>query len=88
MGHLQANEMAAHADREIALRWHLTANHFPPIPISMIPVCIEALDHADLEDWEAEIDLPEGTLYLGHATAPVWAIIEQHHLEAFLSVED
>jgi hypothetical protein len=28
--------------------------------------------------------MPEGVFYKGKTTAPAWAIIEQHHLDAWL----
>jgi hypothetical protein len=70
------------------IRWHLTGNHFPPIPVSMIPVCIAALDAANEEDWDRMISLPEGVGYKGLTAAPAHAIIEQHHLDPWLSQDD
>jgi hypothetical protein len=70
------------------IRWHLTGNHFPPIPVSMVPVCIAALDAANEEDWDRMISLPEGVGYKGLTAAPAHAIIEQHHLDPWLSQDD
>lgn len=41
-----------------ALSWHLTSNHYPPLPSFFIPVAEQAIDLARDEDWDAEIDLP------------------------------
>lgn len=74
---------------EHALSWHLTANHFPPVPTSMIPACLAAIDAANAEDWDEEIALPDGVTYRdGRSVAPAWAIVEQHHLDAFLDGDD
>jgi hypothetical protein len=40
--------------------------------------------------WDETIEMPDGISYKGETCAPVWAIIEQHHLHAWLpeNVED
>jgi hypothetical protein len=35
-----------------------------------------------------QIEMPEGVLYKGKTTAPAWAIIEQHHLDAWLPQDE
>ncbi len=37
-----------------------------------------------VNETDREIKMPEGVSYKGLDTAPAWAIIEQHHLEAWL----
>jgi hypothetical protein len=86
MGTLRAMEaatiMTEMAGREQAMSYHLTANHFPPVPTTMLPVCIKAVEN--WEDSDMMLDLPEGIEYQGQTQAPVWAIIEGHHLEVFV----
>jgi len=93
MGSNLANEMAdgtldelgIHLDIETQIAIHLSNNHYPPVPKSMVQPCIEAIDAVnDLGLWDLEIPMPEGITYKGLTTAPVWAIIEQHHLNAWL----
>lgn len=83
MGALHAIELAeSELDLETQIRFQLRSNHYPPVPESMVPVCIEALDAVNTDgDWEKEITLPEGVSWRGNDTAPAYAIIEQHHLE-------
>lgn len=89
MGALQANEMAEYCDSlRVAMSWHLQHNHFPPVPTSMIDVCIDAIDAANEGDWDRLIDLPEQTSYRGRDEAPVWAIVEAHHLSPWIDSED
>ena len=71
-------------DLSTAIGIHLTANHYPPIPKSMVLPCIEAIEAYHDDDVDREIFMPEGVSYKGMDTAPAWAIIEQHHLEAWL----
>lgn len=76
------------ASSELALsqqiEWHLQGNHYPPIPKEMVKPCIEAIELANDGDWDAEVELPEDTFYKGNSTAPVWAMVEQHHLSAWI----
>jgi hypothetical protein len=88
-----ANEMASgvledmgiHLDIEQQIAIHLSANHYPPVPSFMVKPCIEAIDAVnDLGLWDLEIPMPEGVTYKGLTTAPAYAIIEQHHLDAWI----
>ena len=88
MGTIAATDMVAHADLETALRWHLQHNHYPPVPLSMLPACVEAIDLAVADEWDAEVSLPDGTEYRGRSVAPVWAVVEAHHLQPFVEQEE
>ena len=87
MGSLQAIEMAGLADLETALKWHLQSNHYPPIPRYMVPVAMDAIRSADADDWDAEIRLPDDVKWRGQNHAPVYAIVEHMHLDAFIGRE-
>lgn len=76
------------ATLEQQIAWHLQGNHFPPIPLSMVSVCIEALDAYNNESVNKLISLPEGVGYKGLTVAPAWAIIDQHHLDAWIDKDD
>jgi hypothetical protein len=71
-------------DLNTQLEIHLQSNHYPPVPVSMVEPCIEAIDAYYDEDYDRLITMPEGVKYKGLDTAPAWAIIEQHHLDAWL----
>ena len=75
-------------DLETQLSYHLQGNHYPPVPLSMVQPCIDAIDAYYDEDYRREIDLPQGVLWRGQVTAPADAIIEQHHLSFCLPEED
>lgn len=75
-------------DIRVVLGWHLSSNHFPPVPASMIDPCLAAIDAYFEDDLDREIELPEETSWRGKSTAPAWAIIEGHHLEGFLGGDD
>ncbi len=84
MGRMQAKEMKDLASLDQALSWHLTNNHYPPVPLTMLPVCKEAIKLANADDWYALLQLPADITYHGETHAPVNAIIKQHHLDSFL----
>ena len=86
MGMNTAIDLAENLDMTLegAIGMHLQANHYPPVPLSMVTPCIEAIDAYYEDDFNKEIEMPEGVSYKGRTTAPAWAIIEQHHLNAWL----
>jgi hypothetical protein len=85
MGRLQAEAMAEAAiPFDTQIEWHLRTNHYPPISNTMVSTCIEAIDYANMGEWNKELSLPEGVGYKGLTVAPVWAIVEQHHLETWI----
>ena len=80
-------------DIEGAIIMHLQSNHYPPIPVEMVTPCIQAINcYNDRESMDTEISLPEidgfQISYKGRTTAPAWAIIQQHHLDAWLIEDD
>jgi hypothetical protein len=87
MGRLHAIEFAQ-GDLDTGLTWHLQSNHYPPVPLIMLEPCKEAIQACNEEDWYREIALPEGVLYKGQTTAPAWVIVDQHHLDAWISYDE
>ena len=79
---LAEDELGLGLEKSILI--HLRSNHYPPAPKSMVQPCIEAIDAYHDEDYNREIPMPEGITYKGMNTAPAHAIIEQHHLDAWL----
>jgi len=88
MGSIQAQEMAELMDIDSALAWHLRANHYPPVPVSMVEPCKEAIQACVDNDWYREITLPDGVLYKNSNTAPAFQIVEQHHLHAWTELDE
>jgi len=90
MGNMQATAYAGlvrdgTTNLSMALAAHLQSNHYPPVPTSMVPVCIEAIDLANADEYDALVDLPDGVTYKDATAAPVWAIAESHHLGPFIN---
>lgn len=84
---LADSDLFPELDLETAIGIHLQSNHYPPVPLSMVEPCIEALDAYYEEDFDRAIEMPEGVSYRGQTHAPAWAIVQQHHLEAWLPEE-
>ena len=85
MGAMRAMDIADNFDLEEGIRIHLQTNHYPAVPIEMVPTCLDAIDAVNSEsDWDKLITLPHGITYKGLPQAPASAIIEQHHLEFWI----
>jgi hypothetical protein len=88
MGLNTATDLAENLDLEMAIGYHLQGNHYPPVPLSMVQPCIDAIDAYYDEDYDRMIQLPAPVLWKGRDQAPASAIIEAHHLEAWLPETD
>jgi hypothetical protein len=66
---------------------HLSSNHFPPVPSSMVGPCVAAIHAYNEFLFDVLIDLPEGTSWKGEPSAPAWAIVEGLHLGAWVECE-
>jgi hypothetical protein len=75
-------------DLETQIGIHLSANHYPPVPKSMIQPCIDAIDAYYDEDYDRLITLPAPITWRDQNNAPAYAIIEAHHLDAWLPQYD
>ena len=84
MGYTTALDLSTEFDLEQGIAYHLQGIHYPPVPLSMVQPCIDAIDAFYDEDYNKLIAMPEGVLYRGEKFAPASAIIEQHHLDAWL----
>jgi hypothetical protein len=54
----------------------------------MVAPCIDAIDAYYADELNQLIKLPEGVYWKGKPEAPAYAIIEAHHLEAWLPETD
>ena len=89
MGSVTAIGLAeSELDLEKQLAYHLQGNHYPPVPLSMVQPCIDAINAAYDEDYDRMIEMPQGVSYKGNTHAPAWAVIEQHHLNWFIDPVD
>ena len=59
----------------------LQSNHYPPVPLSMVEPCIEAIYAVSDGLTHKQIQLPKGVKWRGHPAAPAYTIVEGHHLE-------
>lgn len=85
MGRNFATDLAASdLPLEAQIEHHLTANHFPPVPLSMVRPCLDAIEACLDYNPEQLIELPAGVSWRGQDTAPAAAIVQGHHLEAWL----
>ena len=79
-------------DLETQILYHLKGNFYPPVPAEMVQPCIDAIDAYYAEDHSRMIDMPMvgdfQILYKNSTQAPAWAIVENHHLEFWIQLEE
>jgi len=89
MGSNTAKDLAENViDIKQSISIHLTGNHYPPVPLTMVEPCIEAIYAASDRDWDRLIKLPSGITWKGQTSAPVSAIVEAHHLDVWINSEE
>ena len=88
MGYTTALALEEDLSLEAGLAYHLQANHYPPVPVAMVQPCIDAIDAYYEEDYQRMIDLPGGILWRGQDSCPASAIVDAHHLDAWLPQEE
>lgn len=71
-------------DREVSLSWHLTSNHYPPLPASLIETAENAIDACNEYEPERRITLPDGCTVNEQAEMEAWDVVEWLHLEFYL----
>jgi len=92
MGNTQAREFAnavkeGQLDQRLALGWHLTANHYPPLPAILVSVAEKAIDLANEGEWDKSIKLPRGTQFRFQPSITVRDAVDVMHLGSFLEDE-
>jgi len=65
-------------DLDTMLDIHLKGNHYPPVHSSFIPVCKEAIECCNDEDYNKQIKMPNGIV------KSAMGIVEGLHLDSFL----
>ena len=88
MGYTTALALEEDLSLEAGLAYHLQANHYPPVPVAMVQPCIDAIDAYYEEDYQRMIDLPGGISWRGEYSCPASAIVEAHHLDAWLPQDE
>ena len=66
---------------------HLQSNHYPSLPLSLVPVALRAIRYANKEQWHKRVRMPKNLSFRGMRLAPVGDLIESLHLEFFLNPE-
>lgn len=102
MGYMSAYDAASLADAgelmdfNQALELHLVSNHYPPVPVTLVPACKQAINTMLIASQSVEklgeeavyeqlsktmIEIPNGT------SMNVLELVEALHLEAFIDFE-
>ena len=88
MGNQFAADLAdSELSMEAMLAIHLQSNHYPPVPLSMVEPCVEAIYAVSEGLTHKQIQLPKGVSWRGYPTAPAYTIVESHHLEPWCTYD-
>lgn len=90
---MRAEEMASAVrqnmiTRRLALEYHLTVNHYPPMPRALVPVAEAAIDACSVGAEDRELPLPAGILFRGRNIVRAGDMVESAHLESFVRTDD
>lgn len=90
----EVREEVENLQRRAALEWHLTGNFYPPLPVVLVDVALEALAIANTYDAQygvhsneimsQELQLPDGMLVNGKETMAVADVIDWLRLESMV----
>lgn len=75
-----------------ALAAHLQSNHYPPLPVDMVPACKRAIKRIEYGSPDRLVLLPKG-MKIRHGgehftqRPPAWRVAEVCHLDAFINME-
>ena len=73
---------------EEQIGFHLRSNLYPPVPLSMVQPCVDAINAYWNDVPDAAIEMPSGVYYRSSNYAPAHAIVEQHRLDPWLDSDD
>ena len=73
---------------EAKVSWHFSSNCYPPVPQYMVPLAVQAIEHARGGDWDAVLDCPEGVTFRDGTTVSVEHVVDTLHLGAFVETGD
>lgn len=89
MGWRNAMDMAeaverGEAEAAIALDWHLTHNHYSPLPPALAETARAAIVAVREGEMDRQIPLPVGMLFRGRRAMTAAEAVQSLHLEAFV----
>ena len=87
MGHMGAVGMAEATDIDTGLSWHLSSNHYPPVPQSMIEPAKQAITAFNEGETDRDIPLPDGISFRDGQHAPAYELVSSLHLDAWVDYE-
>jgi hypothetical protein len=88
MGNILAQELAENVtDIRQSIALQLRCNFYPPVPLTMVEPCVEAIYAVSEGLTHKSIQLPKGVFWKGYPTAPAYAIVENHRLEPWCTYD-
>ena len=70
---------------EAILHYHLQSNHYPPLPVSLVPTCQRAIELVACEEGGRRVRLPKGLVGQdGRRSVVATDLVEAAHLWEFV----
>lgn len=66
------------------ISFHLSANHYPPVPQSFVETCITAIKLGRQGLWNNAVQLPHGASRRGRRYVPAIELIQHLHLDHWI----
>jgi hypothetical protein len=82
---LASGEFVPELDKQLTI--HFRSNCYPPVPLVMVDVAIEAINHCNAGYFNEILSLPDGITYQGKDSARAYKIIENFRLDAWIDSE-
>lgn len=78
-----SNETSLTLEQQIAI--HFASNCYPPVPQFMVSVAVEAINACNDEQYDLEIELPQGVTFRNSTTVTAINAVDNLRLEAWLT---
>lgn len=78
-----SNETSLTLEQQIAI--HFSSNCYPPVPQFMVSVAVEAINACNDEQYDLEIELPQGVTFRNSTTVTAINAVDNLRLEAWLT---
>ena len=78
-----SSETSLTPEQQIAI--HFASNCYPPVPQFMVSVAVEAINACNDEQYDLEIELPQGVTFRNSTTVTAINAVDNLRLEAWLT---
>ncbi|MCC6629640.1 MAG: hypothetical protein IT340_19860 [Chloroflexi bacterium] len=72
-----------------ALHYHLTYNHYPPVPSAMVGTAKRAIANANAGQWQRKVELGRNVSHVVYGNlVPTRVLVQALRLDAFIDAQE